>query len=413
MFAFLGDNNKFTAMQKDRDCYGNYFAEYAIYNASWDSSDWNVASVSYNGMASGLDVGGATITATWDTEFSFDNGSDTCDVIQSSTTQNAGMIVQPPSVTNVVSQGATRISVSNTLGNTTITHFVTPKGAASSQVTLTVTISPNTQQIRNRISWEGAVESTTNPLQATISKDTAKKQVVKIKYGNVILKEFRVWVVWASIAPAELSIRYDDAIVIEPNVTGGIISGGYSFVHTIQPIEIFTDEDIPKFKGSNLNAPPGMNHPVTGESLAFGANKKWDNSRQTRGKRINPFNISQADTSQPPLPNLFNFPTDEVEGNDDANALPIEENNDPYDPNKLGKLTGLDRPFSGIAHRAGASNDTYEEHLQFREFSRLEIEGVWYKISTYCLWKLHTKFKKVNGKWINNGSVLELNNDVF
>jgi hypothetical protein len=99
-----------------------------------------------------------------------------------------------------------------------------------------------------------------------------------------------------------------------------------------------------------------------------------------------------------------------VEGNDDTTDA-TDEINDPY--GNSGKLIAADNPGIGIAHSAGSDNDTYELRLHFREFARLEIAGTWYRISDYFLWKYHIKFKKVAGKWINDGSAITNDNEGF
>jgi hypothetical protein len=313
-----------------------------------------------------------------------------------------------PTITGVTAQGATEVTAK--LGNSDIIHFVTAKGSTNDLVTLTATISPDNQANRNKINWDGATESANNPLVATVSKSSAAKHVVKIKYNGSTKKELRVWVVWATTTSANVAINPTNGFFGSPPAAGREITGGYSFTHTIQPSTIITDSNRPNFSGAKAADPPGGNHPVfINDPLANGANKKWDNTRQVRAKILNPANISSNDTPQPPLINIPNYPTDEVEGNDDRS--PNEETNDPYANNQT--LTGYDSPNSGVTHRAGSDGDTYEERLHFREFVRLEIQGVWHRISDYYLWKTHFKFIKVNGSWENNGTIKELNNDGF
>ncbi len=93
VFAYFGETSQFTAMQKDRDCYGTYFAEYAVSGANWDSSDYSIVDLSYNGMATALNVGDVMITATWDTQYYLDSGSDTCDEYPVVATPTGGMVV--------------------------------------------------------------------------------------------------------------------------------------------------------------------------------------------------------------------------------------------------------------------------------------------------------------------------------
>lgn len=197
------------------------------------------------------------------------------------------------------------------------------------------------------------------------------------------------------------------------------IKGGYNFTHTIAPAEIITDTNRPDFSGAknNNNAPPGGNHPINGNPLSGGADKKWDNSRQIRFKILNPNNIIAGDTSfiNAFPSDLTSYPSNDVVGNDDTstgtNLTPPEETNDPYSNN--GILTGRDEPITAITDRAGVDGNTFESRLQFIEFTRLEIEGAWYRISDFYPWKFHRKLKKVNGVWLNDNSVLALNNSNF
>ncbi len=107
--------------------------------------------------------------------------------------------------------------------------------------------------IINQIDWEGATESASNPLQATISKTTASKNVIKIKYGTKVLRELRLWVVWATTVsdsnlPIEESTTPDFGI---PPGPGRAIRGGYTSAHTIEPVSIITDSNRPNFSGVN------------------------------------------------------------------------------------------------------------------------------------------------------------------
>lgn len=88
-----------TAMQKDRDCYGSVFAEYPVSGANWDSSDWSIVDV-YNGAATAVGVGSAMITASWETQYYLDSGSDTCDEYPIVAAPSGEMVVSPR-ITNI------------------------------------------------------------------------------------------------------------------------------------------------------------------------------------------------------------------------------------------------------------------------------------------------------------------------
>lgn len=78
VFAFLGDVTQFTAKETDTDCYGGQFYEYTVVYPIWSSSDTSVADFYNNGATTALDVGDVQISATWDANYSIDNGSDGC-----------------------------------------------------------------------------------------------------------------------------------------------------------------------------------------------------------------------------------------------------------------------------------------------------------------------------------------------
>ncbi len=404
--AYFGESRSFAAMQEDRDCYGEIYSPYPV-PADWSSSDSSVAEVSY-GEVTAVGDGVAYITAAWDAQFAVEDQLARCSLTPMRASETAQMFSRPR-ITDVTASGATKIT--QILGNSNIIHFVTPKGATNSQVTLTATLSSNPQQDLSKIDWEGATESTSNPLQATLTKDTALKHVVKIKYDGNTIKELRVWVVWATITSRDIPISSFATTIGRPPGTGFALKGGYDFTHTINPSEIITDNNRPNFSGANTIPPPGGNHPIYGTPLSGGANKKWDNSRQIRFKVFNPSNIALDDTAFAIYgfpSDVLSYPTNDVEGNDDTRTT--DEINDPYSQDHRGVLIGQDINQSGLAHRGGVDGDTFEQRNQFREFTRLEIEGTWYRISDFYLWRFHFKFLKSNGVWVDNGSDKALDN---
>jgi hypothetical protein len=380
---------------------------YPIFANSWESDTESVATVDSSGLATGISGGFASISCYWTGYvYVWDDLDESCDVFEEPVEPSAGMTVV--SVTDVTASGATKIT--SVLGNESIIHFVTPKGASGDNVTLTASITPNDQQSIDQISWDGATQNPSNKLQATVSKGSASKKVVKVKVGNQTAKELRVWIVWATVSsPTEYAITYEEPAPIVTGKTGAFIKGGYGFLHTIAPAEIITDNDRPKLSEANTNDPPGDTSPLSGQPLSGGANKMWDNSRQVKSKVLKSGTIADGDFTQPPPVNVSAYPSDGVEGNDDTSV--IDEINDPYA--NSGKLIGLDTPGVGIAHSAGANNDTFEWRLHFREFTRLEIGGTWYRISDYFPWRIHLKFKKVSGKWVNDGSNQAKDNNGF
>lgn len=339
-----------------------------------------------------------------------------------------------PVVTGVTATGA--VSVSPVVETSKLLHFVTPKSETTDVVTLTATIEPNTPEIRENIEWEGATENPLNPLQATRLKNQADRYPVRIKYGTTVLKELRVWVVWATITPAQ-------AIGMEKLVwpDSALVASHYMFTTQITPATILTGpaDDRPNLRGNKKesNLPPSVSGTETGVyalgiDLKSGAVRKWDDSQQIRIKLINLDNIDFES------PNYYgkdvystvlmwksypDWPNDEIVGNDDAVAG--EEGYTLL--NSKGEIISLDQPKLEISHVDGNVGDTVEVRRHFRRFTRLELNGTWVRISNYINWRQHAKFRKVseviadedynnNGNkldnvWIDNGSTDGLNHD--
>jgi hypothetical protein len=243
--------------------------------------------------------------------------------------------------------------------------------------------------------------------------------------GSPLYEGF-VWIVFAKITAAPA------ADLLVSDASGLLIGKGFSFTHTITPPSIIsTTADVPNLTGPKVTPlPDGTNH--AGDSLQGGADRKWDNSRKIRKKFLNPAGISLAAIGGNPSFNTTfpNYPSTadgdghpggagaldadlvDIVGNDDA-LTGDPEDNDPYtNPNK-GKLTGFDRPKRSIGHNVGADGNTVEWRLHFLEFARLEIGGKWFRISDDFPWRTHIRMKRVGGKWVDDGSIKELNNNGF
>lgn len=159
------------------------------------------------------------------------------------------------------------------------------------------------------LEWEGGEEVAGSPDKRKVSRAATGKTVLKIKRKSdgVEVARLNVWIVWATISITQIPIA-------SAAVSGGLrISGGYDFEHSIAPATMFTDADRPDLSGANTSNPPGGNNSC-GQSLAGGADRKWDNSRQIRGKYLKP-----AGYPIHCLDNLnLSYPTNDVLGDDDA-----------------------------------------------------------------------------------------------
>jgi uncharacterized protein YjdB len=415
----IGQTLDYIAVEEQSSCSSVTTAgpsQFVIKSAAWSSSNTSVATVnSITGRVTAVAPGTATIMATWQAR-SYSPIRGVCQqVAQFNVMPGRTVVVPVVGVTNVMPETPDTITkkISNIVGNPDIIHLATPKGTGN--VTLLASISPDTAANRNLIDWVGATEDPTNPLKATLPRSTAGKNIVNIKYNGNVIKELRVWVVWATIAVTDtLPISPVSAMTGNPAGPAHGITAGYTFTHTIDPLTIITDADRPDLDLSNMTPPPGGNHPINGDTLANGANMKWDVSRQIRFKVLNPNNIIASDTTfvVSGIPSdLTTYPVNDVEGNDDRNQQ--DEQILPYTLANLGVLKSQDVPITAICDRAGVDGNTFETRLQFREFTRLEIEGTWYRISDFFLWKFHRKLRKVGGIWLDDNSIFDTNNSNF
>ncbi len=353
----------------------------------------------------------------------------------------------------VTAIGAIPVPASNP--RSTIQHFVTPKGEANDIVIITAAIDPNTGIAPNQIDWDGATKDALNSLQATVSKAEAGRHIVKIKSGNDVLLELRVWVVWATakdtlygeedeLADPPFESAMENSVVREIwhdyNAQVTAVHSPFMLRYSINPITIFTDPEKPSLATPEKEIKPALPPSVpkedtevyaAGKDLGTGAALKWDASRQLRIKLINPNNIDLDKEIYkdeifhiPMWKNYLSWP-DGVIGNDDTDD---ENTNDEF-YDKLftaGKIRDTDDPRAAISNDDGAVGDTVELRRHWREFARLEIGGTWYRISDFYFWRQHAKFKKVSEAadnkdhdgdgdktgqvWIDNGSDHALDN---
>jgi hypothetical protein len=299
------------------------------------------------------------------------------------------VVVPVVGVTNVmpVSPDVDTKKITQIIGNPDIIHFATAKGTGN--VTLLASISPDTTANRNLIDWEGATEDPTNPLKATISRSAAAKNIVNIKYNGNVIKELRVWVVWANLTGSVQTPNTPPIPATYMGISvriGTRVSADFNSTATIEPNTIITDTDRPDFSGANITAPPGGTN-VSGDSLSGGANKKWDMSRRIRIRAT----IPNPPFNPPFLPDTStNFPVNPVVGNDDAGVA--DETNNPY--SNFGVITSVDSPTRPLTLGGGNIGDSYRSQLWFQEFARLEIEGTWTVISDPLLWRVDYMLQK-------------------
>jgi len=307
-------------------------------------------------------------------------------------------------------------------------HFVTAEGTGN--IVLLATITPNTEETRDTITWTGMTQDGSDKLKATKSRTASGKYQATVNVSGTDARDLTNWVVW-STASSSSNAKSEDVRV---NYTR--IRGGYNVTHTIIPADIITQTDRPNLSGSKSSDPPdvpggdtGVYH--KGVSLAGGADKKWDSSRQLRQKILNPDSLSFPGDAKY-WTTYLNYPSDGVCGNDDA-GTGDPENNDPYNTPYQGAVYSYDYPSRYQYHSEGALNNTFEVRIHMQAFARLNLGSTWYRISGWYLWKTHLKFKKQNESeatwnmdfnvdgdmldtvpvWRDNGSFIALDNNGF
>jgi hypothetical protein len=104
--GLIGGTMQFTAKERQRDCYGNLFGPYnAGVVDSWWSDDATVATVSYNGLGTGVGSGTTSVWASWTTDTWMEDLNSMCEDTQGTEMQAGDMTVRP----SVVISGPTSV----------------------------------------------------------------------------------------------------------------------------------------------------------------------------------------------------------------------------------------------------------------------------------------------------------------
>lgn len=294
-------------------------------------------------------------------------------------------------------------------------HFVTAKG--SGNIYLKASLDPDTADTRELLTWTGMTQDSQDKRIAHMGRSSAAEYDEKnVNFDGASMREFTNWVVWASAtdpnytydeAPAEDGIWED----VEQNKTE--IHGGYEITFQIEPASIAQGywppcEDIPDLDLTKDSDPPDVPEDdwdtvlhYDDLYLAYGATDRWDASRQITQDIDNPDGlnlevlISSVEvfiTDYSEWPNPVEYGEDVV-GNDDWTTE--HEKNNPY-TSPAGTLWAEDGPKDPIHHEEGNLGNTYEKHLYFRSFARLNLRGRWFRISGNWEWETHIKAKMEN-----------------
>jgi len=303
-------------------------------------------------------------------------------------------------------------------------HYVSPKKTTEIPDDFVVLKATEIAQDRfvELLEWEGGEAHPTDPMKRRVKRDTAAKNVVKIKVkqGGAEAARMNVWVVWSEV---DTTVAEDYQFLPSGDPwdrwsysSSALPEKYWRFRFTIQPPEIITDEDKPNLDGENNTKPPGhqTKHHILTDLPRDHASRKWDTSRQLEVTVVNLNLIPKANFPEYPeyanQPKMLDvpipFPDDPVEGNDDPGGqFFLDEDSNPYDAfedeirvdlaHEIGQISCSDRPEVKFLNSMGVQGSTLAVVANFREFARLNLipadkngadgEG-WYRISDHKLW---------------------------
>lgn len=267
-------------------------------------------------------------------------------------------------------------------------HFVsTQKNASLNTDFITFEATGIPQAIFDEfLEWDGGQAVTGNTLQRNVSRTAAghTELRIRVKGTNVQVDLINVWTVWASITGLVQPIGTTDIKNGSGLILDVRVDTSYSSSATINPATILTRNDRPNLSGKNATPPPAGTS-LVGTPLSNGANMKWDVSR--RASRTVQTNLSSPLPAniQSILTNV-SLPNNLLVGNDDSGTS--DENNTPP------TLTSQDDPQFHLGTKGGDTGDTVSLDVDFEEFVRLEINGVWYLISNSESWSVRARFER-------------------
>lgn len=330
-------------------------------------------------------------------------------------------------------------------------HFVSPK--QSTEITNEYVVLKATgiseDDFANNYEWGGGEAVPEKPLKRRIKRGSADKNeiTIKAKGSGTVIRKLIVWIVWvtgAKVGETPIATNVKDVATETPAGNppkyfgpGIEISGRYNFKFTITPASIITDPDHPDFDVPNtyekktIDPPGGDLKHLFGGDLKKGANYKWDVSRRVKVKVLNPHLYKPGDLwsllnggtlwdNQPKAENEpATYPGDARVGNDDHSVT--DERNNPYvaasdaskDENKthaIGEIASTDAPTLLMRNTTGVDGEKFEIRFHFGEFVRLLIGNKWYRCSDWLDWRIHFKIKRQNGSWVDDASVMAVNN---
>ena len=145
--------------------------------------------------------------------------------------------------------------------------------------------------------------------------------------------------------------------------------------------------------------------------MSGGTPKHWDASRKVSGTLTLPADVPPQAILPPVPPARIDFVGEDLVGNDDSSV--DDESNDPYGTTYVhgyvptvppGGLLSVDAPKIAVAHAAGTNSEKVSWVLDLKEFARLELGGVWYRVSDDTEWHIYLRLQRSAGKWIDDST---------
>jgi hypothetical protein len=303
-----------------------------------------------------------------------------------------------------------RFYVRDKKGNADLNHWVFPRSLVP-VINLNINPAPSTQMVQSRLDWQGVANAGLNT--ATVNGGRVAENKVGITFNGQLCHEARVWVTWSpitvtNVTPPNLTYGFRDFKFVQ--LSSGTTSQAEGFESLwrmsaqIEPASLITSPDHPDFSLSPQSVVPNVGQPhfYDGHPI-FNPQRRWSLTRRVRAKIWSPntpatqFVSGGSRTTYAGVPTgnstiiiptsvdpdpITSYPLDPVEGNDDSPSTVV--NNDPYSSTPIGFLSDSLTSFMPVLYNQGpSSNDEVEMRIHYQEFLRLEIRGVWYRVSDY------------------------------
>jgi hypothetical protein len=327
-------------------------------------------------------------------------------------------------------------------GASAVRHFVTPKKTEElDEEYLKFTVADlDAAAFSSLYEWKiegGTAENgdAAHKKKVKRDEDEGAKVVLKVvnKGDQSVAAEMIAWVVWAKV-----DVEIDAEVSIDNANGSGHPNGrttcdiGFVWRAQIEPVGIFNvGNDVPDLRGPPLQGTtvPEMDiGPHALDGLGFtNPFAKWDFYRQWRWASNAP-NLTADDLFMPvasprrgEFPNTGkvhkttsklrenDFPSDKLEGNDDEN---VAETSKPYESLPRGEVGDVDPVNIGVKTETPnvPVGTVYSAKKHFRGYSRVQLNGRWFRISDSQPARVAVSFEKV-AETPDNGDPVDVNLD--